>query len=236
METLQTKVLTISHLTSHAGAFAWAEDGNQCYIPTSMRNSLDLVEGDKYFATIKPNYEERKGSAAFIAVRLHADHPQTVLVDFDDEDPTLFVDNLIELVVDNTVEDDDTDLTSDIDERDLPDATATRSLSEMRDQMFSILMDMHDAELSDMIIDTLTCEPMGFVDVLWSMLSISPIRHKDMNELQRRCYERVNNKCLALHQAGKLVQAKYTTFNHEGKQNTSVVYGTRLSQLDPTQV
>ena len=223
MDHLQTKVLKVDFLTAHAGAYAWADDGSQCYIPTGMRDALNVAQGDTYFATVKENYEGRKDVAKYIAVRLHVDHPQTVLVD--DED-----------LYEDTSDAQEPDVTPGIDERDLTVETSTRSLSVIRDQMFSILMDMPDPELADMIIDVLSFEPMGFVDVLWSLLSIAPIRHKDMNDLQLRCYQRVNKSCTALHQAGRLVQAKYTTYNHEGKPNTHIVYGTRLSQLDPTQV
>lgn len=225
MENVQTKVLEITYLTATSGAYAVSPDGSQCYVSTTMRNAFDIAIGDKYYATIKDNYESHKHKVQHIAIQLHMDHPETVLVDDEDtsEVPAPVVE--AETTIDHT-----TDNPSHV----VSHEPTPRTLSEMRDQMFTVLTTVSEGELSDMILDILSVEPMGFVDVLWSVLSISPIRHKDMNDIQRKCYMRVHNACMALHKAGKLVEAKYTTYSSAGKSNASVVYAVSQRMVDPT--
>lgn len=224
MENTEQKVIEITYLTATSGAYAVSSDGSQCYVSTTMRNSFDLAIGDKIFSTVKDNYESHKHKVQHIAIQLHMDHPLTDLVD-DFEADEAPVDAVAETTFDHT-----TDNPSHV----VPHEPTPRTLSEMRDQMFTVLTTVSEGELSDMILDILSVEPMGFVDVLWSVLSISPIRHKDMNDIQRKCYMRVHNACMALHKAGKLVEAKYTTYNAAGKPNASVVYAVSQRMVDPT--
>ena len=213
MENVLTKVIEVTYLTAASGAYASSPDGSQCYISTTMRNSFDIAIGDKYYATVKDNYES------------HIDHPSTSLVDEGDETDHNPNEVEAETTIAQTTDNPPTVVTRD---------PAPRSLAEMRDQMFIVLTTVSEAELSDMILDILGVEPMGFVDVLWSVLSINPIRHKDMNDIQRKCYMRVHNTCMALHKSGKLVEAKYTTYNAQGKSNTSIVYAVSQLMVDPT--
>ena len=225
MENVQTKVIEITYLTAASGAYASSPDGSQCYISTTMRNSFDIAIGDKYYATVKDNYESHIHKVQHIAIQLHMDHPSTVLVDEEGETDPTPNEVLAETTIAQTTDNPSTVVTRD---------PAPRSLAEMRDQMFIVLTTVSEAELSDMILDILGVEPMGFVDVLWSVLSINPIRHKDMNDIQRKCYMRVHNTCMALHKSGKLVEAKYTTYNAQGKSNTSIVYAVSQLMVDPT--
>ena len=223
MENIQTKVIEITYLTAASGAYACSPDGSQCYISTSMRNSHDLAVGDKYYATVKDNYEAHKHKVEHIAIQLHIEHPSTVLVDEEVEAdaPVVMAETTCVPTTDNP-------------SVGVSGEPTTRTLSDMRDQMFTILTSISEGELSDMILDILGVEPMGFVDVLWSVLSINPIRHKDMSDTQRKCYMRIHNACMALHKSGKLVEAKYTTYNAQGKSNTSIVYAVSQRMVDPT--
>ena len=225
MENVQTKVIEVTYLTAASGAYSSSPDGSQCYISTTMRNAFDVAVGDKYFATVKDNYDAHKHKVQYIAIQLHMDHPETEL--FDDE---------VAVEPSATVVEAETTIvpTTDNAPAVVSHEPTPRTLSEMRDQMFTVLTTVSEGELSDMILDILAVEPMGFVDVLWSVLSINPIRHKDMNEVQRKCYMRVHNACMALHKAGKLVEAKYTTYNAAGKPNASVVYAVSQRMVDPT--
>ena len=190
-----------------------------------MRNAFDIAIGDKYYATVKDNYESHKHKVQHIAIQLHMDHPETVLVDDEEvaEAPVPVVEAETTIVP-------TTDNPSPV----VSHEPTPHTLSEMRDQMFTVLTTISEGELSDMILDILGASPMGFVDVLWSVLSINPIRHRDMNDIQRKCYMRVHNICMSLHKAGKLVEAKYTTYNAQGKSNTSIVYAVSQRMVDPT--
>ena len=102
--------------------------------------------------------------------------------------------------------------------------------------MFSILLDMDNSELDDMIIGILDVDAMSFVDVLWSVLNVNQIALKDMNQAQKGCYTKVQSRCMTLARAGKLVAASYTTHTSDGKPNTSLVYARRMDQVNPTLV
>lgn len=221
MENVEHKIVTIQYLTHNSGAYADVDDGHQCYIPVNMRNSVDVRVGDKYQATVKLNYDNHIDKVRYIALRLYPDHENTILIDDEDDEEIVGVTSKF-------------DVTPEIELDDVDGDPAPRTLSEMRDQMFRILLDMDVAELSDMIIEVLSQEPMGFVDTLWSLLSISPIRVSDMSETQRKCYDRVRNRCSALHKEGKLVEAKYTTMSSDGTSHVSVIYAVTQRQVDPT--
>jgi len=229
MITYTSKVIEVTNVTRIGSAYSLTDDGENCYISVAMAEACDVREGDKYQATLRPNYPERQDIARWIAVRLHQDHENTVLVEDDNEEVVEQDDYAAEEFLEEVV-------TTTQPEKVVEPVTATPSLRTMRDQMFTILLNMDNSDLDDMILETLDVDPMGFVDVLWSVLSINPIPLSAMNEVQHGCYTKVQSRCDVLARAGKLVEARYTTHNTEGKAHTSLVYGRRMEQLNPTVV
>lgn len=229
MITYTSKVIEITNVTRIGSAYSLTDDGENCYISVAMAEACDVREGDKFQATLRPNYPERQHIARWIAVRLHQDHENTVLIEDEEEEVVEKDDYAAEEFAPEVV-------TPTQPEKVVEPVTATPDLRKMRDQMFTILLNMDNSDLDDMILEVLDVDPMGFVDVLWSVLSINPVPLKSMNETQHGCYTKVQSRCDVLARAGKLVEARYTTHNSEGKPHTSLVYGRRMEQLNPTVV
>ena len=220
------EVVEITYVTKSGSAYAKTTGGDNCYISVAMAEHVDVRKGDRYHAILKDNYEERQEAAKYIAVRLNVDHDLTELVGDDDYDEE----------TDEVLEEWGNDVTTDNEDVVVESEQGTDSLSSLRDQMFVILHNMSDGELDDMIIDVLTVEPMGFVDVLWSVLSINPMNKRELNELQRSCYTRVANRCSAMHKNGRLVEARYSHYTTTKKVERTKVYAVSMEQVNPTLV
>lgn len=223
------EVVEITYVTKSGSAYAKTNDGDNCYISVAMAEHVDVRKGDRYHAILKDNYEERQDAAKYIAVRLNVDHDLTELVGDDDDDD-------YDEETDEVLEEWGNDVTTDNEGEVVESGQGTDSLSSLRDQMFVILHNMSDGELDDMIIDVLTVEPMGFVDVLWSVLSINPMNKRELNELQRSCYTRVANRCSAMHKNGRLVEARYSHYTTTKKVERTKVYAVSMEQVNPTLV
>lgn len=223
------EVVEITYVTKSGSAYAKTTGGDNCYISVAMAEHVDVRKGDRYHAILKDNYEERQDAAKYIAVRLNVDHDLTELVGDDDDDD-------YDEETDEVLEEWGNDVTTDNEDVVVESEQGTDSLSSLRDQMFVILHNMSDGELDDMIIDVLTVEPMGFVDVLWSVLSINPMNKRELNELQRSCYTRVANRCSAMHKNGRLVEARYSHYTTTKKVERTKVYAVSMEQVNPTLV
>ncbi len=223
------EVVEITYVTKSGSAYAKTTGGDNCYISVAMAEHVDVRKGDRYHAILKDNYEERQEAAKYIAVRLNVDHDLTELVGDDDDDD-------YDEETDEVLEEWGNDVTTDNEDVVVESEQGTDSLSSLRDQMFVILHNMSDGELDDMIIDVLTVEPMGFVDVLWSVLSINPMNKRELNELQRSCYTRVANRCSAMHKNGRLVEARYSHYTTTKKVERTKVYAVSMEQVNPTLV
>ena len=224
------EVVEVTYVTNSGSAYAKTNSGENCYISVAMARHVDVRKGDKYHAILKDNYEERQEAAKYIAVRLNVDHDLTELVGDDDEYDDDYDDT------DEVLEEWAEGVTTDNEDEVVESGQGTDSLSGLRDQMFVILHNMSDGELDDMIIDVLTVEPMGFVDVLWSVLSINPMNKRELNELQRSCYTRVANRCSAMHKNGRLVEARYSHYSTTKKVERTKVYAVSMNQVNPTLV
>ena len=228
MQTYTTTVIEVTGCARTGAAFSTTPNNEVCYISVAMANACDVRVGDRYKATVKPNFPERLHLAKWIAIRLDTDDEDTVLVDEEDDE-----------VVEDQTDDDALNewakvVTDDTTQEVVTSVQDTDSLTKIRDRMFTTLLHMSNGELDDMILDVLSIEPSGFVDVLWSILSISPIKRKDFDSIQNGCYTKVQSACVRLCRAGKLVEASYTTHTPEGKSHTTIVYAQRMDQVNPT--
>ena len=225
-----TSVLEITNLTISGSAYAQTSEGDTCYISVNMAQATNVAIGDRYYAQMKDNYPERANVAKYIAIYLDVNHEETYIIgedeDYYDEDG---------IVVDEDPQPTKV-VTTQAPRSVVETVTATPSLRDIREQMFSILLDMDNSELDDMIIGILDVDAMSFVDVLWSVLNVNQIALKDMNKAQKGCYTKVQSRCMTLARAGKLVEASYTTHNALGQSNTSLVYARRMEQVNPTLV
>lgn len=227
MTTQVTKVITVTNTTHTGAAFALTADGENCYIPVRVCETCDVRTGDVYFASLFVNHEDQREKTPWLAGRLFLDHDLTVLIDEDEDED------------DDTIDTDDTPKVS------TPDVSpntptpptsfvpATHGLTSVRDQMFSILLNMPDRELDGLIFDSITARPSGFVGVLWDILSLTPIPYAALNETQQKCYTRLKNRCASMHKSGRLVECRITTIGTGGKSSTSVIYGVTSEQLMP---
>lgn len=223
-------MLEITNLTISGSAYGITPSGDTCYISVNMAQATNVEIGDRYFAQMKDNYPERAYVAKYIAIYLDVNHEDTYIVgedeDHGDSDDIVVDDNEPTTKV----------VTTQTSKPVVETVTGTPSLRSIRDQMFSILLTMDNSELDDMIIGILDVDAMSFVDALWSVLNVNPVKLKDMNETQRGCYTKVQSRCMTLARAGKLVEASYTTHNAQGQSNTSLVYARRMEQVNPTLV
>lgn len=231
MQKYTTTILEVTGCANNGAAFSILPNNEVCYISVAMSNACDVRVGDRYKATVKPNFPERAHLAKWIAVRIDADDEDTVLVEDEDDEEVIDVEDKTD---DEILTEWAEVVTDDRPREVVTGGSDTDRLMEIRDQMFTTLLHMSNGELDDMVLDVLSIEPMGFVDVLWSILSINPIKRKDFDSTQNGCYTKVQSSCVRLCKAGKLVEASYTTHNPVGKAHTSIVYARRMEQVNPT--
>ena len=194
MKNTSTKVIEVTYVTRAGGAYSKTKCGKTCYLPVNMATYMNIQIGDVYFATVKQNYAEQLDTAEYIALKLDADHQDSSLVD--EEDEVIPASAMVDYIYDEDVIEEV--VTPDTPKQVVNSVPATPSLREARDHLYSILLNMGEGELSDMILETLRVEPMGFVDILWSILSVTSVRYKDMNEIQTLCYQKIASKCVTL--------------------------------------
>ena len=231
MQKYTTTVLEVTGCAKTGAAFSTTPNNEVCYISVAMANACDVRVGDRYKATVKPNFPERLHLAKWIAIRLDTEDEDTVLIDDDDDEEVIDVENKTD---DEVLTEWAEVVTDDRPREVVTSETDADSSMKIRDQMFTTLLHMSNGELDDMILDVLSVEPMGFVDVLWSILSINPIKRKDFDSIQNGCYTKVQSACVRLCRGGRLVEASYTTHNSVGKAHTTIVYARRMEQVNPT--
>ena len=195
-----------------------------------MSNACDVRVGDRYKATVKPNFPDRR-TLLWIAVRIDADDEDTVLVEDEDDEEVDVEDKTDDEILTEWAE-----VVTDDRQKVVTGATDTDKLMKIRDQMFTTLLHMSNGEFDDMVLDVLSVEPMGFVDVLGSYSRSIQSNEKILIAHRTVVTFKVQSSCVRLCKAGKLVEASYTTHNSVGKAHTTIVYARRMEQVNPTRL
>ena len=211
--------IEIESVTVSGSAYASSEDGT-IFVPKHIAQEFDVKTGDIIFATVRANYADKIHIAEWICSRLHIDHEGTQLID----------------AYEDIIEDEGvpqlqlTDAYTNV----VPLVPATELINAVHDHLFIILLDLPDAELTDMVLDVLHHEPSSTMDVMFSLLSLGNVVQKDVIGVQKAAYSRVHDKIQLMHKQGKLVEATYTSFDPSGVKHQSFAYATTQRALDVT--
>ena len=67
-------VIEVDYITYSGSAFAFCQNGDQVFLNARIVEKMDLYEGDKCFALLIENFEDKRAVTPWRAVRVSTNH------------------------------------------------------------------------------------------------------------------------------------------------------------------
>ena len=225
MTNIWLKVLIeIESVTANGFAFASSDKGI-VFVPKSITEDADLHVGDIIFATIRPNYADKRDAAPFLCVRLDLDHPSTQ--QFEDD---LAVE---QLQVGHSNEEAPQTQPSDFSNV-VALVNGTELIHAAHDHLFLVLLDLPQKELDEMILDVLHHDHNTTQDVLCSILSVDIPSGSILDGVKLAALTRIETAINNQYLIGNLVKLMRSTIGDDGVERETISYTTTQRASDQT--